>query len=277
MERIKHALDDVVVDEFESKRNRHALELLWDSLAEAYAEGWLGLHVHFRAGFVEGGIAGDWCAAFNKAEDGFDVVNGEVVRNEVGRTHLREKNNMGQPVLVLIRKLVELPQWAAVNPIRSVVRLQTLDNCLRVWRDAPDHALAFARELCAIAEDGERRLALDVGRDPPAVMSEGQFVDEVVEGGPEVVDTVPDDEAEFDGRRVEHFEPRELVEGINIEVRPSSVRAFISPGSHFGFKAFQVLERPVEPPLVLEGHSKRQYAKRGDGELCRPLKNSGAA
>jgi hypothetical protein len=251
----ENAVNDVVMDECESEGNRHTPELLWDSLAEAYADGRCGLHVHFRASFVKAGIAGDWCAAFNQAEDRFDVVNGQVVGHEKGHAQLREKNNMGQTVLVLVRKLVKLPQRTAAELPPSVVRLQTLDDCLRGWRDAPDHVLVFARELGTIAEDRESRLTLDVGRDSPAVMGEGQFVDEVVEGSAEVVDTVPDDEAEFSGWRVEHFKPSELVEVINIEVRPSSVRAFISPGSHFGFKALQVVERPVQPSFVVEGHT----------------------
>jgi hypothetical protein len=85
-------------------------------------------------------------------------------------------------------------------------------------------------------------------------MGQGQLVDEVIEGSTEVVDTVPDDEAEFGGRRFEYFDPRQLVEAINIETRPRSVRAFIAPGSHFGFKAVQVIERSLEPPFVVEGH-----------------------
>lgn len=258
----QHFVGDVGVDCRESRGNRHTPEYLWDSLAEAYAESRCDIHVHFRARFVEGGIAGNWCALFNRVEDRFDVADVQVVRNEIARTQLCEKDDMGQPMLVHVGKLVELPKGIAVEPVPSIVRLQLLDDCLRGWRDAPDVALAFREELIALEKDGEHRVFLDLLRQRFAqVVGDGEFKGKVVERSPEVVDAVPDDEAEFDGRWVEHFDPCELVEVINIEIRPSSVRVFFLPGSHFGLKALQVIERPVQSSFVVERHASGSMPK----------------
>jgi hypothetical protein len=159
--------DEVVVDKREPVGYRHSPELPWDSLAEAYAEGWLGLHIHFRTGTVEGGIAGGWCAAFNKAEHQFDVVDCQVVGNEKGRAHLREKTDVRQPVLVFDVKPVELPETVFLDSVLSMVRLQPLDDCLRGWRGAPNHVLAFARELASILEMGNCSLLSKSGGTRP--------------------------------------------------------------------------------------------------------------
>jgi hypothetical protein len=108
--------------------------------------------------------------------------------------------------------------------------------------------------LGARGENGEPGVVFDAPRKPPPPIDDSEFKDEIVKGGSEVMDAVTNDEAKVGGRLVEHFDPRELVEVINIEIRPSSVRAFFVPGSNFGFKALQVVERPVEPPFVVESH-----------------------
>jgi hypothetical protein len=162
---------------------------------------------------------------------------------------------MGQPVLVHVGKLVELPEGVAPEPLPSIVGLQPLDVCLRSWVDAPDFVSAFPRRHLPITEDGKFQApGAAFGQGVDSNVGEREFVDEVVEGGSEVVDAVSDDEAKVGGRLLQHFEPRELVEFINIELRPNSVRAFLGPGFHFGFKVLQVMERPVEPPFVVEGH-----------------------
>lgn len=242
----------VTMDVRQPVGNRHAAKLLWGSLAESYAEGGHELHIHFLAGLVNGGIAGDWCAIFNRAEDWLDFVSSEAFNPE-REARGSKKRNVRQPVLVLDGKLVELPKGVVGGPVPSVVRLQPLDNCFRAWVDAPKHVIEFGRIL--FEEGWEPRFSFDAARHWPALAGDGEFKDEVVEGGTQVVDTVADDEAKFiGGRRLENFDPKELLGAINIGFTPSSVRAFFSPSVQFGFKALQVVERSAEPPFVVEGH-----------------------
>lgn len=69
------------------------------------------------------------------------------------------------------------------------------------------------------------------------------------------MDAVTDNEAKFvGGRRLENFDPEELLGAINIGFTPSSVRVFFTPSVHFDFKALQVIERPAESSFVVEHH-----------------------
>ena len=276
----EHCFEYVLMDAGQSIGSRHASELLWGTLAKRYVEGGCELHVHFRAGTVKGGIAGDWCAVFNRLEDWLDFVGSYTFGDEEPEGHSPEKQDMRQPVLVLNSKLVKLPQEVVgVEPLASVVRLQPLDNCLSGWVDAPKHAIEFFEVLVATrAEDWECGVALDALRHFPAIVRQSQLKGEIIERRAEVMETVANNKAEFGGgRRFEYFDPKELIAAINIEFGPSSVRVFVEPVVHFRFKALQVVERPVEPSVVVEGHDRRQYAKGRDGELGLPLRNSGSA
>lgn len=252
----KHLAHYVVMDVSKPVGNGHASELLWGSLAETYAEGGCELHVHFRAGVVNGGIAGDWCAIFNRAEDWLDLIHRDTRRRDEAECRQGCKNRgVRQPVLVDIGKLVELPKGIVPEFLASVVRLQPLDFCLRGWGDAPKHLMKFTHVLAR--ENGELGLPRELAGQRFPRVGDGEFVGEVVEGGAEVVQVVPDDEAKIvSGWGVEDFDPKELLAGINIAFGPSSVRAFFIQNSNFRFKALQMVERPVKPPLVVEAHGR---------------------
>jgi hypothetical protein len=75
--------------------NWHVSELLWSGLTEAYAEGGCEVHVHFCASIVNSGIAGDWCAIFNRAEDWFDFIDCDAQRYNKAESRSCEKRSMG--------------------------------------------------------------------------------------------------------------------------------------------------------------------------------------
>lgn len=237
--------------------DREASELLWGSLAESYAEGGCEIHVHFRAGLVNGGVAGDWCAIFNRKVDWLDFVgDGAFINHEGHMRNARVRRNVRQTVLVLVGKPVELPEGIVDGTLLpSIVRLQPLDDCFRVWSDAPKHAVEFFQVTVATGgEDRKSRISLDALGYPPLFVNNGEFEGEIVEGGTKVMEAVSNHEAEFvGGRWLEDFGPKELLGAISIGFTPSSVRAFFEPKIHFGFKALQVVDRPAEPPFVVEG------------------------
>jgi hypothetical protein len=190
-----------------------------------------------------------------RPQNGIDDVLGHVLGDEIGEALRHEKYDVRQSVLILDVKPVELLKWTTPERVLSVVRLQPLNDCLRTWVNPLESLVEFYRSIGTLfREDREPGLVGDgLGEAIPHV-GHSKFEGEVVEGGSEVVDAVSDDEAKVSGRLFKHFEPRELVEVINIEIRPSSVRMFLAPGSRFSFKALQVVERPLEPPFVVESH-----------------------
>lgn len=181
----------VAMDMRQPVGNRHAAQLLWGSLTETYVEGRCEVHVHFRAGLVNGGVAGDWCAVFNQSKDWLDFVGSEAFDPEGNRSG-PEKRDVRQAVLVLDGKLVELPKGVIGSVVPSAVRLQPLYLCLGAWGDAPKHAVEFARIL--LEEDRKRGIAFDAGGHWPALAGDGELNDEIVESGTQVVDAVTDDE-----------------------------------------------------------------------------------
>lgn len=244
----------VEMDLSEPLGSRDAADLLWGSLAETYAEGGCEMHIHFRAATIEGWMAGDWCAIFNRAEDWFDFIRSGIHRRNITDGSGREDRGVRQAVLVDIGKFVELPKGVVSEPLPSVVRLQPLDFCLRAWRNPPEHLAKLVQVLRG--EDGKLGFTGEIARQRffPRV-GHGKIVGQVVEAASEAMKAIPDDDAEsIGGRGVEDFDPTEILAGLNIAFGPCSVRAFFLPGSHFGFKALQVVERPVEPSLVVEGH-----------------------
>lgn len=74
----------VAMDMSQPVGDRHAAKLLWGSLAEAYAEGGCEIYVYFRAGLINGGIAGDCGAIFNREVDWFDFVGSGASGNHEG-------------------------------------------------------------------------------------------------------------------------------------------------------------------------------------------------
>lgn len=154
----QHCAHYVAMDMRQPVGNRHAAELLWGSLAETYVEGGCEVHIHFRAGFVNGGVAGDWCAVFDRSKDWLDFIGSKAFDPEGYRSG-SEKRDVRQTVLVLDGKLVELPKGVVGGVVPSTVRLQPLYCCLGAWGNAPKHAIEFARIL--LEEVRKRGIALN--------------------------------------------------------------------------------------------------------------------
>jgi len=93
--------------------DRHAAKLLWCSLAESYAEVGCELHINFRAGFVNGGIASDWCAVFNRTEDWLDLVGSEAFNPE-GEGGVLKSVMWGKRCLSSTASLLSCQRWSLV-------------------------------------------------------------------------------------------------------------------------------------------------------------------
>jgi hypothetical protein len=146
-------------------------------------------------------------------------------------------------MFVGVGELIEYQQSTLLVP--SVVRLQSLDECLRVWVDAPEHGVAFGRELAAIGEDREPRIPLHALGELSPLVGEGEFVSEVVEGGAEVVYDVTNNEGELGRRRIDNFGVNDILAALQFELGPHSARVAFAPDSLLGFQALQVLTRPI--------------------------------
>jgi hypothetical protein len=145
-------------------------------------------------------------------------------------------------MFVHVIKLVELPERIGRELIPSVVRLQTLDDCLRVWMDAPDFVSAFSHRHLPIPEDGEFQPPRSTfGQRVDADVGEREFIDEVIEGRAEIMEAIPDDETKLlrDGFR--EFEIDVLLAARSVEMTNVSVRFSLSPLTNLRLKSVQVV------------------------------------
>lgn len=129
-------------------------------------------------------------------------------------------------MLVLDGKLIELPQGIVGKSLPSIVRLQPLDNCLCAWVNAPKHTVEFFQAVVATrAEDRKGRIALNTLGHSPLLVGNGKLEGEVIESVAEVLEAIADNEAEFgNGRRLEEFDPKDILRAIAIAFGPSSIR-----------------------------------------------------
>lgn len=256
-QRGQYLVDNIPLEALKGAGDGAAPQSLGSALGESYIEGRCEIHVHFRAGTVEGRILGDWCAAVKPSEKALDFFRADSVGHEERqRRDIVECGRVGQSVLFHVREFIKLPEGIAVERLPSAVRLQSLDGCLRSWADAPNHIIEFPQRPGVGAlggvfiKDREPRIALGFARQRPFRTRQSELESEVVEGGAEVVDAVSGDEAEARRRRLDDFSPNDLLASLGIKFGPESMRAFFKPGSPFRFKVLQVIERPVEPPFV---------------------------
>jgi hypothetical protein len=191
---------------------------LW---GESYVQGRLYLHVHLSV-WVDGMDSPDptyWCVSFHRSaetfdQSGTDTPNISEFPNLPEGARERRHGGVEESVLVDAVKLMKDPEGIISESVPSVVRLQSLDGCLRVWVPSTDLeeaaprsgipvGLGVVKELTSdagrslpvfVPEDGELRAASEFLRERARV-SCGQGIGEVVKGRPQVVQHVTDQQA----------------------------------------------------------------------------------
>lgn len=229
-----------------------AVDGIWRSFAESYEEGRRLVHVHFRVYAGGSDKAGDFCATFERLQTVLAVqevvgtFGGGNAGNKEGKGAGGYNPQVGESVLVLDRKLVKYPEKATESVIPSLVRLQFLDECLRVWVDAPDLLTTLVGSHSPVAENGELQLlSAAFGQRVDADVGDGEFVDEVVERGAEVVQEVPDSEREGGRYGFSQFDYEQLLAGLEVEIVDKAIRVFFKPGPDIRLEALQVLDGPI--------------------------------
>lgn len=133
-------------------------------------------------------------------------------------------------------------QWMGGGFCPSVIRLQSLDDCLRVWTDMPDFARsAFieARRVLENREGGLRRFRIRQGR----FVLKGKRVNQMVKRRTEIVETISQDLRNNRWRRTNKFSADDIIAAIQVDLIGDRVRATIEPSIDFRPQRFEVLLR----------------------------------
>jgi hypothetical protein len=127
------------------------------------------------------------------------------------------------PVFVHVVQLVEHPQWTFALPVPSVVRLQLLDLFSEVAFERPDRGASGSKPLAsfgAATENVDRESGLLADIDIPSRITEkGQFADQLIEGRPEVVGDLPNEQRAInEGQFLEISDAKRICLGFLIEL-----------------------------------------------------------
>ena len=71
----------------------------------------------------------------------------------IGNSYGPEQNEMGQAMVIDVRKSVQSPEGVGFVVLPSLIRLHALNDCLRTWVDAPDFVFALPRLHTLVPED----------------------------------------------------------------------------------------------------------------------------
>ena len=162
---------------------------------------------------------------------------------EAGQVDSREAA-VDDAVLVDVPETVEVVQ--GLRPVRSVVRLRPLKDCPAVVRDV-GHELVPG-ELRGVPHEGERDLVGNVllpqlldriraARDQP---------DRVLQGGPQRVDEVADQDAEGQRDGLSDAETHHVVSRIRLELSGDVIRLRLQKHLAAEVEGLQVFDRPLD-------------------------------
>ena len=229
-------------------------QLAWERrhLIERYLTLQAEIHVHFGLGISRGRlVSGDYCAAFHflPLPEHLDVAHLDVLASEPD-LRSSELDQMDAAMLVDVVEFMELPEGVRPIVLPSQMRLQSLDDCLSDWRDAPNPILRFVAHGSA-PEDRELRGVFVTGRERVRV-SECKFERHVVHGTSKVVDDVPDEAPE---EAVIQLDPHDVAGSIRIAFIDQEVSIrFVPPLGPF--EGVDVMARPVklEAVAAMTGH-----------------------
>jgi hypothetical protein len=204
------------------------------------------IHVHLRLR----ALARPWpdshdlCAIFKRLSkgppDGGHVPAIDIaVADEMGLGLAQPDGHEVQEAVLI--SLVEIVEQGQRTPIRSMVRLQLLDNCLRTRRDVPNPFLSVVPETLRLGVDRKLGLAL-LGTDT-GLCGEGE--NEMVECRLEVEQDISDQETAFDWGLGHPLHPKDVVAGFRVELTDDFVGLAFNESLHGLVKGSQMVVRPI--------------------------------
>lgn len=235
----------------------------WPFFVERYLRFEVGIEVHLAWDGVVGAFqfeAREFCAVFQCAgrlrKDTMPDVH-QIAEIQPLRAN-RGDGKVQDTVFITVIEVVEQIKGMEVRrPIRSVVRLQPLDDCLHARINAGDLTsagiapmrgslplcgLEWSQEVViSVAEDRE----LAPGGVFPAVL-EDQLPNEVIQGRPGIVQAVADDQGQPDRRLTQHLRSHDVLMGLTVELNDQVARArWLQERNHLAPHRLEVFFRPL--------------------------------
>ena len=219
------------------------------TVRERYMQSELSVHTHVRIQRRGEPEPRDLCAVFKRAEENLVAeLAGDASRQAVCRIGKDRTSEMKHLMLVDVRQLLENPERMSFDVLASVVRLQSLDDCLSVWLDAPNLLQAAAtgrlaagntRVNARVTEYGELR-----SRKAVSSVADTELPSEVIERRPDVMHTLAYRDPPLVGRLFADTCAEDLP--FFVELGLDSVRVTREEARDILIEGFQMLLRPGE-------------------------------
>lgn len=147
--------------------------------------------------------------------------------------------NLNETVLVGVIQLMKKPESVPIG-VRSVIRLQPLNECFLFVRDAPmNHGFSMPHVAGATfslldEKDWELRFGSmeSAGVNP---VEDHKLPDNAIKSRPQIMSDLANDDAPFDGRWLGDFRPERVVVGIDVALTYDNT-VFVLLNERFGFR-----------------------------------------
>ncbi len=224
---------------------------------EGYIEGEVEVHLHFLVRINGcGSVPRKFCAVLQREGDRGQVKGNEVkVFSTEAEPNKSRSGHMSEAMFIISVKHMETPQRVCCN-IPSVVRLQALDNCLTGWIDHPKLPLPPAVKLGASLGNKELTVLGDWLRERSTLPFEGELIHGIIKAGPEVMDTLSDEDSPFGRRLLPNHGSNHILPGIGVEFVRGAVSILFDPPLDHEREGVQVLFRSLD---LHEGTSKTRH------------------
>jgi hypothetical protein len=210
-------------------------------MSYGYYNGCLVLAVHIRLRRGEHDIR-EFCATFYSArvveqlearEFVTGVIESQVTLSGVGDDHIEK------PVLVKIVEFIEEAEKGRELRVPSIVRLRSLDSCLRSGRKGPNHRQGSVK-VSHGASDWKLERPFHRGRVASAIAN-SESVDKSVESRAEIVDTVPGDQGpSIERRGLLDFDDESVAATLGITLSGDAISLAVLPQNHFSTEDVEV-------------------------------------
>lgn len=217
------------------------------SVLELYGRGEYGLHADLRvgAGRVDADLT-NYCAWFQATpqahRDDFHNLTVDLLYDVELRPDWHHDRRIEVSVLVDDVEVVQLLDGMPSGTVPSMVWLRGFDDALMSHSDGLERParVGLIRTIPPRRpEDGEYGLLAAL-----LPVHDGKPVHEVIEGGPEIVDAVAEDNGHVDGHRGDSRECQSVVRGIRVEIGVDSYRVTLALNQRAQLSKVEM--RPVE-------------------------------
>ena len=207
-------------------------------MADRYLEGRIVIIAHVRITTLE--KHDGFCATVNRSLECINLRSGSVALDTNVAANGVPGRYIEKPMLVRIIEMTEEGEKGREILVPSIVRLHSLNLCLRRWVQVTQSAVSVISPFFGLDDDGELQVA-PVGRGIFTTVADGQSIHKMVEGGTEIVDTVACDQGPaIQGRRMDYVERDSVTPNLDVDFFGDHIGLPIDPCPQFAKVEFQL-------------------------------------